>query len=177
MPPYFVYCRDKPGTSDLRMALLEEHWTYMDGYADGMIARGPTLTDDNLTATGSLHIVELEDAEAARSFAFEEPNYRAGVYSEVLIRRFENKLGRTMWEFPGEQDGIHQLVMSHGSDLGPVPAERVILRGPLLSDDGAKRLGESLAVTGLSREELEALVSTGRDERLEIHPWCFGGRR
>jgi uncharacterized protein len=176
MPPYFVYCRDKPGTTDLRTALLEEHWTYMDGYT--MIARGPTLTDDGLTATGSLHIVELEDAEAARAFAFEEPNYRAGVYSEVLIRRFENTLGRTMWEFPGEQDGIHQLVISHGSDLGDaMPAERVILRGPLLSDDGAKRLGESLAVAGLLRGELEERVSTESDEHLEIHPWCFGGRR
>jgi uncharacterized protein len=178
VPPYFVYCRDEPGSGDLRMELLEEHWTYMDGYAAGMIARGPTLTEDGQEATGSLHIVELADAEVARAFAFDEPNYRAGVYSEVVIHRFENSLGRTMWEFTGDQDGVHQLVISHGPDLGDaMPVERLILHGPLLSDDGAKRLGESLAVEGLTRDEVEALVTTERDERVEIHPWRFGGRR
>jgi hypothetical protein len=47
----------------------------------------------------------------------------------------------------------------------------------LLSEDGANRRGETLAVAGLPRAELEELASTDRDERLEIHPWCFGGRR
>ena len=40
----------------------EAHWSYMDGYADRMIARGPTLTDDGAAATGSLHIIDLPDA-------------------------------------------------------------------------------------------------------------------
>lgn len=182
MPEYFVYCRDRPGTGALRMELLESHWTYMDGYAEGMIARGPTLDVDGVTATGSLHVVDLPDARAARAFAFEEPNYRAGVYSEVLIRRWQNALRRTMWQFPGEQAGIHQLVLAHGpgADLASVvseQAERLILQGPLLSDDGAERLGETVALQGCSRGEIEALLSGEAYDRLEIHPWQFGGRR
>ena len=43
---YFFYCRDRPGTAELRMELLEAHWSFMDDYADEMIARGPTLTED-----------------------------------------------------------------------------------------------------------------------------------
>src|SRR2546423_6452118 len=39
---YFVYCRDHPGTGELRDRILEAHWSFMDGYAAGMIARGPT---------------------------------------------------------------------------------------------------------------------------------------
>ena len=38
----------------------------MDGFADAMIARGPTLTPDRKTATGSLHIVDLPDARHAK---------------------------------------------------------------------------------------------------------------
>ena len=67
---------------------------------------------------------QLDSAALARAFAFEEPNYRAGVYSEMLIRRFENTLGRTMWEFPGEQDGIHQLVISHATEPLSFVAQR-----------------------------------------------------
>jgi hypothetical protein len=50
--------------------------------------------------TGSVHIVELPDSAAARAFAFDEPNYRAGVYRDVLLRRWRNLLGRTMRQFP-----------------------------------------------------------------------------
>ena len=96
---FFVYCRDKPETALLREELGEAHWAYMDGFADTMIARGPTLTSDRETATGSLHIVGLPDADAALAFALEEPYYRAGVFREPLVRRWRNELGGTMWDY------------------------------------------------------------------------------
>ena len=58
-----------------------------------MIARGPTLASDGDTATGSVHIVDLPDPAAARAFAFDEPNYQAGVYRDVLLRRWRNRWG------------------------------------------------------------------------------------
>jgi hypothetical protein len=54
---YFFYCRDRDGAGQLRDRIVEEHWAFMDRFADGMIARGPTLTDDLEDATGSVHIV------------------------------------------------------------------------------------------------------------------------
>ena len=98
---FFVYSRDAPGTEALRAddGLLEEHWSYMDGFADTMIARGPTLAPDRATATGSLHVLGLPSVAAANAFVEREPNNRAGVYAEHRIWLFENLLGRTMWEF------------------------------------------------------------------------------
>jgi uncharacterized protein YciI len=189
---YFVYCRDRPGTDELRMQLLEEHWSFMDGYAQGMIARGPTLAEDGLTATGSLHVVDLPDAEAVRVFAYDEPNYRAGVYAEVLIRRFRNLLGRTMWEFGGDPDASRFLVIAHArpgayeasSDLLEAGArEQLVLCGPLLVEDGSTWVGDAFAVDSPVREAVEDLIGgdpLGRAhlyERVEIHPWEFGGRR
>ena len=52
-----------------------------------------------------MHIVDVPDPAAARAFAFEEPNYQAGVYRDVLLRRWRNTLGRTMWDFPGGRTG------------------------------------------------------------------------
>jgi uncharacterized protein YciI len=97
---YFFYCRGRPGTEALLEELAEAHWSFMDGYAEAMIARGPTLTPDRTTWTGSMHMVDLPDAQAAQGFAFQEPFYRAGVYSEVLVRRWGNALGRRMWDYP-----------------------------------------------------------------------------
>ena len=99
---YFFYCRGRPGTQALLEELAEAHWSFMDGYAEQMIARGPTLTPDRTTWTGSMHMVDLPDAQAARVFAFQEPFYRAGVYDEVLVRRWRNELGRTMWDHPAD---------------------------------------------------------------------------
>ena len=106
----------------------------MDRYAAEMIARGPTLADDGDTPTGSVHIVDLPDPAAARAFAFDEPSYQAGVYRDVLLRRWRNTLGRTMWDFPGGRTGGNRyLVLGLGAgqaaDLavppGPGRADRV----------------------------------------------------
>ena len=98
-----MYSRDAAGTAELRddLELLEEHWSYMDRFADSMIARGPTLDSNRETATGSLHVLGLPSVDAAREFVALEPNNLAGVYGEHMLWRFENLLGRSMWEFPG----------------------------------------------------------------------------
>lgn len=126
----------------LREELLEEHWSYMDRYAKELIARGPTFADDGETPTGSVHIVDLPDPAAARAFAFDEPNYQAGAYREVLLRRWRNVLGRTMWDFPGGRSGGNRyLVLGLGEGLAadlalPPDQDELIAYGPLLSDDG-----------------------------------------
>jgi uncharacterized protein YciI len=198
---YFVYGRNKPGTGPLREATTEAHWSFMDGYADAMIARGPTLTPDGMTATGSMHMVDLPDAEAAQVFAFEEPYYRAGVFGEVLLRRWRNTLGRTMWDFEGDSRGDQRfLVIGHGRP-GMTAARDALLdrhrrhyveggylpctieRGPLLSDDGTEWLGSAMLVELRDRAAVDAMlvdepfVQAGLYAKVEVHRWQFGGRR
>jgi uncharacterized protein len=60
---YFLYCRAKPQAGELWAELTEAHWSFMDAYADAMIARGPTLNEDGTAATGSMHIVDLPNEE------------------------------------------------------------------------------------------------------------------
>ncbi|HVD56380.1 MAG TPA: YciI family protein [Thermoleophilaceae bacterium] len=100
---FLIYSRAAPNAADIEDedALNEAHWSYMDRFADGMVARGPTLGPDRETWTGSIHIVNLPSADAAHEFVEQEPYNRAGLFEEHFIRRFRNLLGRTMWGVPG----------------------------------------------------------------------------
>ncbi|MFC9942150.1 YciI family protein [Streptomyces pratensis] len=180
---FFCYHRDRPGSLTLREALVEEHWSYMDRYADELIARGPTFADDGETPTGSVHMVDLPDPAAARAFAFDEPNYQAGAYRDVLLRRWRNLLGRTMWDFPGGRTGGNRyLVLGLGSgrpaDL-TVPPDRdeLIAYGPLLSDDGATWLGTAALLRASGPDTARAVLTPDRYAGIEVHEWEFGGRR
>lgn len=180
---FFCYHRDRLGSMALRSQVLEEHWSYMDRFSEGMIARGPTFADDGETLTGSAHIVELPDPAAARAFAFDEPGYQAGVYRDVLLRRWQNLLGRTMWDFPGgPEDGNRYLVLGLGLDGAadvslPPGRDELIAFGPLLSDDGAAWLGTAALVRAPDADAARAVLALGRYAGIEVHNWTFGGRR
>jgi uncharacterized protein YciI len=177
---FFCYHRDRPGSAALRDELREEHWSYMDRYAAQLIARGPTLAGG--AATGSVHILDLPDPAAARAFAFDEPNYQAGVYRDVLLRRWRNMLGRTMWDFPGGEDGgPRYLVLGLGAgppaDLAfPPGRDELIAYGPLLSDDGAAWVGTAALVRAPDPDAARAILTRGRYAEVEVHNWQFGGR-
>jgi len=179
---FFCYHRDRPGSVTLREETLERHWSYMDRYQADMIARGPTLADDGDTPTGSVHIVDLPDPGAARAFALDEPNYQAGVYRDVLLRRWRNLLGRTMWDFPGGREGGNRyLVLGLGAgpagDLAvPPQKDDLIAFGPLLSDDGASWLGTAVLIRAPDPGNARAILTEGRYADIEVHSWQFGGR-
>ncbi|MBW8481838.1 YciI family protein [Actinomadura parmotrematis] len=178
---FFCYHRDRPGAASLRDELVEAHWSYMDRFAQELIARGPTFAGE--AATGSVHIVDLPDAAAARAFAFDEPGYQAGVYQDVLLRRWRNLLGRTMWEFPGGRSGgEHYLVLGLGAGPGadlepPADWDDLVAYGPLLSDDGAAWLGTAALLRAADADAARAVLTAGAYAAVEVHRWTFGGRR
>jgi uncharacterized protein YciI len=189
---FFVYSRDAADTAHLRddQELLEEHWSYMDRFAESMIARGPMLDTDRETATGSLHVLALPSVDAAHEFVRFEPNDRAGLYAEHTIWRFENLLGRTMWEYSGQPAEPRFLIIGRSHVARPLSAEtlpeellaRLVLYGALTTLDGAEPAGIALVLQAPDRDAVDALIE---DERtglvafadVEVLSWEFGGRR
>jgi uncharacterized protein YciI len=147
-----------------------------------------------------MHIVDLPDAEAVRVFAYEEPNYKAGVYSDVFVSRWRNELGCTMWEFKGDPEhnkrfliiGRGKRGMSDASNRLQEARRRYfidngyekcfIAHGPLLSDDGMQWTGSAMMIELPDRAAVEAMladdpyVRAGLYDSIEIHDWRFGGR-
>jgi len=173
--------------------LDEAHWSYLDAFADRMTARGPTLSPDRQTWTGSLHVVDLPDLQAAEAFAANDPYHRAGLFAEHLIRRFDNLLGRTMWDFPRRDDGVPFLVLADAgahADTSADPAtglatdlaDRLVLRGTLRSPDGQVPTGTVLALVASGPDAVRSLLADrpdllGGPVPAQLHAWEFGGRR
>jgi uncharacterized protein len=133
-------------------------------------------------------------------FAFAEPFWRAGVYDQVLVRRWRNVLGRTMWDDPAELGGDRRFLVIGQARAGveatrqalgaaqrrwfgaPGRRDGVILCGPLLAEDGAGWVGSALLVQLGDRAAVEAMwagapyVRAGLYGSVEIHDWQFGGR-
>ena len=177
---FFCYHRDRAGSGTLRNQLAEQHWSYMDQFAATMVARGPTFTSDG-TLTGSVHILDLPDPVAARAFAFDEPGYQAGAYRDVLLRRWHNALGRTMWDCSRGDSDNRYLVLGFtfepntGTTKAP-PRDDLIAFGPLLSDEGASVLGVAALLEAPDAPTAREVLDPDRYTGVEVHRWRFGGR-
>lgn len=195
---FFFYCRDKPGVGETRRALLKEHWAFMRRYVDAMIARGPTTSADGKAVTGSMHIVDLPDADAAWVFAHDDPLAKGGVFEDIMVRRYHNLLGRTMWQFGGDPRNPRFLfigeaqrgISGRNQDLLGAQrdylrhadrADRVIVFGPLLGADGETWEGTAVLLETPDTAAAEALMQgdpAARSKlyaRAELRSWRFGG--
>jgi len=148
--------------------LNERHWAYMDRFADGMTARGPTLATDRDTWTGSMHVVALPSVSAAHAFVADEPYERAGLFERRGIWRFTDLLGRTMWEHVGLGEEPTFLVIT--PEIPDLPTDRFLMSGALHTLDDAPA-GFVVAVQVPDRSALHGLVGA------EVHDWEPGGRR
>jgi uncharacterized protein len=157
-------------------ALNEAHWSYMDRFADAMIARGPTLGPDRETWTGSLHVLALPDLDAARRFVADEPYNRAGLYEDHSIWVFDNLLGRTMWEFSAPANEPRFLVIASADSAPPAELrDRLILHGTLREDPNGPPVGTALAVQARSAAHAREAITVPAE--VQVHDWEFGGRR
>lgn len=187
---FYVHAQDRPGVGDELEKLVEEHWSYMDRFADALVLRGPTLSDDGEEHTGSVHVVEVADRADAERFAAEEPFWRAGLYARLTTVRADVLLHRERTGDAPREDVPKTLVGGEWAArprtgrplLGPEPDGRLGFVAALVDDDGARGTGIVAVVRALP-EEARALVQpfadglAGGPVALTARRWLRGGRR
>jgi hypothetical protein len=162
----------------------------MDAWSSHLIARGPTLSPDGEDHTGSVHVIEVENADIARGFAFREPYAQAGWYADVSVTPMLASVDGTMWDRPvPPADQPSSFVRATWS---PRPLDDVaslhrrlsesspdwLFAGLMLSDDQASSSGFAGSVD-LSPAETGDRLRAALDMSpadLEIHRWSRGGR-
>jgi len=191
--PFYVHAQDRPGVGAGLSDLAEAHWSYMDRFADRLLLRGPTLSDDGADHTGSVHVVDLADRASAERFATEEPYWLAGLYRQVTTVRTVVLLHRGPTEGSLPSGVPNALVTGRwppqprnasGTDLqllGVSPDSRVRFVAVLVDDPQSHTTG-IVAVVGALPGEALSIVQPFADQlrgepvALTAQRWRRGGR-
>jgi uncharacterized protein YciI len=190
---FFVHGVDNVAVSEKLQVLAEQHWTYMDRHAEHLVARGPTLSPDGTTHTGSVHVIEAPTIQDARRFAFLEPYWLAGVYASVSVTGFQNALDGSMWDRPPTaavqastlvltswlaNPGI-EVAAEGGRTLTLIAGqEPLVFGGLLVSEDGMGTVGlvAALDVDVVEAKSVIATLALPEAATTVSYRWRRGGR-
>ncbi|WP_082767162.1 YciI family protein [Bosea sp. PAMC 26642] len=86
--PYLIIAEDAADQAKLRARARPEHLAYLETNLEKLIAAGARLTDDGLTAIGSMYIIDTDIREDAEHFIQNDPYMRQGLFSVVTVTRW-----------------------------------------------------------------------------------------
>ncbi|MFP4273927.1 MAG: YciI family protein [Paracoccaceae bacterium] len=87
-----IIARDRPGSLELRKARREAHLAYLESSGEMVRLAGP-LMDEAGAMCGSLLVLEVEDMQAARDWAAEDPYAKAALFQSVEIHAWKKVIG------------------------------------------------------------------------------------
>lgn len=166
----------------------EAHQAYMDAWSPQLIARGPTLSPDGEDHTGSIHVIEVDNADIAHGFAFREPYAQAGWYAEVTVFPLVPVVDGTMWDRPvpaaGQGSSFVRASWEPRSLEEVAPLRRALTEtrprwlfaGLILPDDLAGTTGFAGTLDLGPDEARDALAVLGDGASLDVQRWQRGGR-
>lgn len=91
MALFVVYCKDKPGALETRMATRPTHLDYLN--SAGLVKAAGPLLDDAGSPIGSMLIVEAEDRAAAQTVVDNDPYTLAGLFESAEIQGWRVGVG------------------------------------------------------------------------------------
>lgn len=78
---FFIHALDKPGTAATRKELLDAHLAFFKEHEEVFMYRAPLVADEDETQNiGSVYLLDMPDAEAAKALWASEPFNNAGIY-------------------------------------------------------------------------------------------------
>jgi uncharacterized protein YciI len=185
---WLIKCRSKPYTDALRLATIDAHSNFLDGYPEVTWYSGPLFTDDNKNAIGSLRLIEFPDRDAALAYINADPYTKAGIFDSITVERWKPGLDVRQRDYV-RKDGTMQFVI-HGHDKPDGAARRaplreahlkyleahkdiIVARGALLDDDGVKTIGSVFILDVAAKAEAEAFWGNEPFNRAGIYEWTM----
>ena len=113
---WLIKCRSKPDTDALRLATIDAHRNFLDGYPEVTWYSGPIFTDDNKNAIGSLRLIEFPDRDAALAYINADPYTKAGIFQSITVERWKPGLDVRQRDYI-RKDGTMQFVIHATTSL------------------------------------------------------------
>ncbi|MEE9256233.1 MAG: YciI family protein [bacterium] len=186
---------DVPDSGALRDIHRKTHLDYLAQLTDQTTFAGPFLDVEGGHELGSYRILEFPDRAAAEKHVEEEPFILGGVQKGWTVYPWRPGVPHTYRDCPrkegNEQFFVHALDREGGAELRAqlqeahseylkARPEAIITRGPLLSDDGERRIGSNLIFDlpdlAAAQElwENEPFNKNGLYGTVEFYRWRFG---
>lgn len=73
-------------------AVMDAHWAYEQSIRDRVLCAGSLRTDDGVTPTGSLLVLDVETRAEAEALFNADPATRAGLRGTVVIKRWNKAI-------------------------------------------------------------------------------------
>jgi len=185
---WLIKCRSKRDTDALRMATIDAHRRFLDGYPEVTWYSGPLFTDDNKNAIGSLRLIEFADRNAALAYINADPYTKAGIFQAITVERWKPALDVRQRDY-ARKDGTMQFVV-HCHDRPDGGAQRAQLRdahlaylkdhkdivvagGDLLDDAGVKTIGSVLILDIADKAQAETFWAGEPLNRAGVCDWTI----
>ena len=86
--PWLVVSNDSENSASIRadQSVMDAHWQYELSIKDRIIAAGSLRSDNGVTPTGSLLILDVNSRDEAQALIDADPATRAGLRGEISIR-------------------------------------------------------------------------------------------
>lgn len=192
---FTLRCTYAPDALEKRDGAMAAHVAWLADHRDMIRFAGPLLAEDGTTPTGTFFILDVPDRAAAEAFIAGEGFNKAGMFSDIEIKRYACSKPWSMADIKVE-DGMQMFVCEciDGPDaatLRPQTAaahhayqgsiiDRYIAHGPLRTDDCVGLVGSLFIIEVADRAAAEKLVNEepmtagGVFKEVRIHRWRYG---
>jgi uncharacterized protein YciI len=99
---FVLHRLDAKGRSADRQALRDVHTEYLKKHSEKILAAGPYLDPVAGGDIGSLFLLDCRSLDEAWTFAKEDPFSAAGIFSEVRVWEWKQRMGSL--QMPGRTD-------------------------------------------------------------------------
>jgi uncharacterized protein YciI len=191
---WLIKCRSKPNTDALRLATIDAHRNFLDGYPEVTWYSGPIFTDDNKNAIGSLRLIEFPERDAALAYIHADPYTKAGIFESITVERWQPGTDVRQRDYPRKAGTMQFVIHCHEKSddvAGRAPLreaqldylklhqEIIVTHGLLLEDDGVKTIGTVLILDVADKAQAEAFWADEPCNRAGIYDctierWRFG---
>jgi uncharacterized protein YciI len=85
---YFCFCKDHPGSLELRAEHAPAHLAYIETILDKIAVAGPLIKTEPDNFNASCFIYQTDSQEEALELLHNDPYFKAGIYAEVHSQPF-----------------------------------------------------------------------------------------